>query len=384
MATPCSSSDRAARFETLHTLGSARTGLLHLPHGTVLTPAFMPVGTYGTVRGLLPREIRDLGASMVLSNTYHLWVRPGHRQIGALGGLHGFMGWDGPILTDSGGYQIFSLKEHLKVEEDGVHFRVPETGEARYLTPELAVEIQETLGVDVAMAFDECIEWPADTDRVARSTARTTRWLERCLKARQKADRTALFGIVQGGLYEDRRIEHAQQLEAMPALDGLAIGGLSVGEDRDDMLAAVSWVVPHLGQSRVRYLMGVGHPHDVIDAALLGVDLFDCVLPTRLGRHGMVYTFQGRRNLKNARYKDDPRPLDATDPDTPVGNFSRAYLRHLIKTGEMLGRRLLSAHNLHFYQTLLRRLRVAIAAGDEAAVQEIRAIAHRSYQLAED
>lgn len=378
MATRCSSFLETARC------GAARTGTLTLPHGQVQTPAFMPVGTYGTVRGMTPTEIRATNAEMVLANTYHLWLRPGHRTIEKLGGLHSFMRWDGPILTDSGGYQVFSLNKHTKISEEGVQFRVPENGDKRKLTPELAVEIQEAFGVDVAMAFDECIEWPAERDRVAKSTARTTRWLKRCLAARRHADRTALFGIVQGGLYEDQRIAHAQELASMPELDGLAIGGLSVGESQEDMLAATGWVVPHLGTDRVRYLMGVGHPDDILKAVLLGVDLFDCVLPTRLGRHGMVYTWGGRRNIKNARYAEDPRPLDPDDLSSPASEYSRAYLRHLIKSGEMLGRRILSAHNLHFYQQLLHRARTLIAAGDAAGLQELSKAATRANTLAED
>jgi queuine tRNA-ribosyltransferase len=378
MATRCSGFQETARC------GDARTGLLTLPHGTVQTPAFMPVGTYGSVRGLAPDEIRATGAEMVLANTYHLWLRPGHETLRRLGGLHTFMDWDRPILTDSGGYQVFSLSEHVKVSEEGVQFRVPETGDKRHLTPELAIEVQEAFGVDVAMAFDECIEWPADRDRVARSTARTSRWLKRCIKARREPSKTALFGIVQGGLYEDQRIAHAQEVAAMEDLDGLAIGGLSVGESREDMLAATSWVVPHLGHDRVRYLMGVGHPHDILDAVLLGVDLFDCVLPTRLGRHGMVYTWQGRRNLKNARYAEDPLPLDPDDPTSPAFRYSRAYLRHLIKSGEMLGRRVLAAHNLHFYQQLLHRARTLIQAGDAAGLQALSRAAHQANTLAAD
>ncbi|MEZ4319784.1 MAG: tRNA guanosine(34) transglycosylase Tgt [Myxococcota bacterium] len=375
---PCWSFEETARC------GAARAGRLTLPHGVVETPTFMPVGTYGSVRGLTPAEIRETGAQMVLANTYHLWNRPGHATIEQLGGLHAFMRWDGPILTDSGGYQVFSLKRHLKVSEEGVRFRLPENGDLRHLTPELAIEIQEALGVDIAMAFDECIEWPAEHDRVAESTERTTRWLKRCLKARRKPERTGLFGIVQGGLYESLRIAHAQELRALEGLQGLAIGGLSVGEDRDDMLAATSWVVPHLGTERARYLMGVGHPHDITDAVRLGVDLFDCVLPTRLGRHGMVYTWEGRRNLKNQRYATDPRPLDESDPDSPAADYSRAYLKHLVKAGEMLGLRMLSAHNLHFYQTLMKRMRAAILAGDEAGLEALAQAAARAVAPAED
>ncbi|MCB9676788.1 MAG: tRNA guanosine(34) transglycosylase Tgt [Alphaproteobacteria bacterium] len=377
MAMPCWSFEETARC------GLARAGRLVLPHGTVETPVFMPVGTYGSVRGLTPGELRGVGAQMVLANTYHLWNRPGHGLVEQLGGLHRFMRWDAPILTDSGGYQVFSLKKHLKVSEEGVMFRLPENGDLRSLTPELAVEIQEALGVDIAMAFDECIEWPAERNRVAASTERTTRWLKRCMNAREKPEQTGLFGIVQGGLYEDLRIAHAQEITTL-GVQGLAIGGLSVGEDRDDMLAATSWVVPHLGSNRARYLMGVGHPHDILDAVLLGVDMFDCVLPTRLGRHGMAYTWQGRRNMKNARYATDPRPLDESDPESPAADYSRAYLKHLVKSGEMLGRRLLSAHNLHFYQSLMRRARALIVAGDAEGLQELSKAAARASAPADD
>ncbi|MBN2799617.1 MAG: tRNA guanosine(34) transglycosylase Tgt [Deltaproteobacteria bacterium] len=360
MATRCSS------FDLLGTAGAARTGVLHLPHGSVPTPAFMPVGTRGTVRGLTPRDLRGLGASMVLANTYHLWVRPGHEDLRALGGLHRFMGWDGPILTDSGGFQVFSLKEHVKVSEDGVRFRSPLDGQHRHLTPELAVEIQETFGVDVAMALDECIEVPATRDRTASSTDRTTRWLHRQLTSRRQPDRTALFGIVQGGLFTDLRVAHAQELASLD-LDGYAIGGLSVGEPQETMFEMVEAVTPHLPTDRVRYLMGVGKPLDIYGAVLRGVDLFDCVLPTRVGRHGLVWTWHGRMNMKNARYRLDDRPLDAgCTCEACTGGFSRAYLRHLYVTDELLGKRLLSVHNLHFYQDLMRRLRGAIGAGDEA------------------
>ncbi len=356
MATRCSS------FELQASAGSARSGLLRLPHGEVPTPCFMPVGTAGTVKGLTPAEIRGAGASMVLANTYHLWVRPGHELVRALGGLHRFMHWDGPILTDSGGYQVFSLKEFTRVSEHGVKFRSPVDGQWRLLTPEKAVEIQEALGVDVAMAFDECIEVPASPERVKASTERTTRWLERCLAARTQPERTALFGIVQGGLYADQRAAHARRLAAMD-LDGYAVGGLSVGETQPEMLAMIEAAVPELPVDRVRYLMGVGYPLDILEAVLRGIDLFDCVLPTRSGRFGQAFTSSGRLTIRHARYKDDPGPLDPGCRCYTCRCFSRAYLRHLFLGKEILGPRLLTLHNLSFYQEFMAKLRAAVREG---------------------
>lgn len=376
MATRCCS------FEVRGTVGAARTGVLRLPHGDVPTPAFMPVGTRGTVRGVAPDELVGAGASIVLANTYHLWVRPGHGTIQRLGGLHGFMGWRGPILTDSGGFQVFSLREHTKVTEEGVRFRSPEDGQYRLLTPEVAVEIQEALGVDVAMAFDECLEWPADRDRAARSTERTTRWLKRALDARRHADRTALFGIVQGGMYGDLRAAHAEELTALD-LDGYAIGGLSVGEGREDRLEMVEASVTRLPEDRIRYLMGVGQPRDIVEAVLRGVDLFDCVLPTRAGRHAQAYTAEGRRNLRNAAYAEDPMPLEPGCPCPACTRWSRAYLRHLVKANEQLGARLLTLHNLTFYQRLVADLREAIGGGDTDRIAVIAARAERATGLAE-
>ena len=366
MATQCSS------FELEGTYGRARAGTLTLPHGSVQTPAFMPVGTRATVRGLDNAEIRATGATLVLANTYHLWVRPGHRLIEQLGGLHRFMAWEGPILTDSGGYQVFSLRDRLKLTEEGVRFRSVEDGNYRLLTPEIAVEIQEALGVDVAMAFDECLELPADRDKAARSTERTTRWLKRCMAARTKPESTALFGIVQGGLETDLRIAHAQEIGALD-LDGYAIGGLSVGESREHLLGMADVSAAALPHDKIRYLMGVGHPHDIVDAVLLGVDLFDCVLPTRAGRHGQAYTSEGRKNLKNAMYKDSPAPLDGDCGCNTCTTYSQAYIRHLVKCDEILGKRLLSFHNVWFYQALVRDLRAAIVAGDQAAIGVIKA-----------
>lgn len=370
MATRCSS------FEVEATVGRARAGTLTLPHGTVPTPAFMPVGTRGTVRGIDPHELRQVGSHMVLANTYHLWERPGHERIRDLGGLHRFMCWDGPILTDSGGYQVFSLRDRMTLDEQGVTFRSPLDGDLRRLTPEGAIAIQEALGVDVAMVLDECLEYPATEQRTRESTDRTTRWLHRSLAAREHPDRTAVFGIVQGGTHPELRAAHAAELAALD-LDGYAIGGLSVGEGHQVMTAMVDAAIPELPEDRVRYLMGVGHPGDLVEAVLRGVDLFDCVLPTRAGRHGQAYTSQGRLNLKNALYADDPRPIDPADPDSPASAYQRAYLRHLLKAGEILGKRLVTLHNLHVYQRLMAQLRAAIAADDTDALARIRAEAHR-------
>ena len=354
-----------AAYELLARAGEARRGRLHLPHGVVETPAFMPVGTQGTVKGLTPEDLERAGAQIVLSNTYHLWVRPGHERVRALGGLHRVMAWDRPILTDSGGFQVFSLKEFTKVSEAGVKFRSPLDGQWRTLTPELAVEIQEALGVDVAMAFDECIEWPAERDRVAKSTERTTRWLRRCEAARTERERTALFGIVQGGTYDDLRAEHAQELASM-RLDGYAVGGVSVGEPREHMFAAAQAATPHLPADRARYLMGVGYPIDLVDGVLSGIDLFDCVIPTRSARFGAVFTSVGRISIKHARYRDDPRPLDPTCACYTCARFSRAYLRHLFTANELLSPRLLTLHNVTFYQRLMARLRDAVEQGADA------------------
>ena len=385
MSSPQSSkalSSKALSFQVQATCGPARSGRLMTPHGPVRTPAFMPVGTYGTVKGMTPEDLRGLGTDIVLANAYHLWVRPGHRQIEELGGLHTFMGWDGPILTDSGGYQVFSMRDVNKVTELGVRFRAPLDGLHRMLTPEICVEIQEALGVDLAMAFDECIEWPAERDRVARSTERTTRWLHRCLAARRRPERTALLGIVQGGLYPDLRVAHAQELAALD-MDAYAIGGLSVGEPRDELLGMVETTIPHLPVGRIRYLMGVGFPLDIVDAVTRGVDLFDCVLPTRSARFGQVFTVLGRMNIKHARLRDDRRPLDPACACYTCRSFSRAYLRHLFLSNEILAPRLLTLHNLTFYQRLMARLQDAIPAGP-AALDDLRVEAQSWMERNED
>ena len=358
----------ALHFDVLATAGAARRGRLGLTHGTVETPAFMPVGTQGAVKGLAPTDLHDAGVQIVLSNTYHLWVRPGHRLIEALGGLHRFMDWDGPLLTDSGGFQVFSLANLRKVSEEGVRFRSPVDGQWRMLTPEIAIEIQEALGVDIAMAFDECPEWPADRARILAARDRTTRWLARCQAARTRPDRTALFGIVQGGTEIDLRLEHAATLTAMD-LDGYAIGGLSVGEPREEMFRIAAQVAPALPAGKPRYLMGVGYPIDLVDGVMCGVDMFDCVLPTRSARFGSVFTSGGRLVIKHARFRDDPAPLDPECPCYTCARFSRAYLRHLFTTNEMLGSRLMTLHNVTLYQRLMARIRAAVEAGADALTQ---------------
>lgn len=353
---------RAIHHERLATAGAARLGRLHTPHGIVPTPAFMPVGTYGTVKGLAPSELAELGAGVVLANAFHLWVRPGHERIRELGGLHAFMGWTGPILTDSGGFQVFSLRELSRLDELGARVRTPLDGRHRLLTPEISVEVQEALGVDMAMAFDECIEWPASRDRVAASTSRTTRWLRRGLAHRRQPGRTALLGIVQGGFFEDLRIAHAQELVALD-LDAYAVGGLSVGEPPAQMLAMLDVTVPHLPADKLRYLMGVGYPLDIVEAVCRGVDVFDCVLPTRSGRFGQAFTSRGRLNIKHHRFQADARPLDPGCACYTCRTFSRAYLRHLFLSNEILAPRLLSLHNLTFYQRFMARIREAIPMG---------------------
>jgi queuine tRNA-ribosyltransferase len=342
----------------------ARAGVLTTPHGSVNTPAFMPVGTYGTVKAMTPQNLKDVGASIILSNAYHLWIRPGHQLIGEMGGLHHFMGWDGPILTDSGGYQVFSLKNFRKISEEGVRFRSPKDGQYRMMTPEVCIEIQETLGVDMAMAFDECIELEASRDEVIRSTKRTTRWLKRCILARQKPEQTGLLGIVQGGFHDDLRVAHAQEIVELN-LDAYAVGGLSVGEPTEKLLNMVSVTTPYLPENKIRYLMGVGYPWDLVEAVLRGIDLFDCVIPTRNARNGKVFTSRGIINIKNAIHAKNKDPLDFNCECYACQNFECAYLHHLFKSQEILASMLLTRHNLHFYQTLMRRIRQAILDGKE-------------------
>src|SRR5882757_2886678 len=349
-------------FKLLHTDGAARAGEIRTPHGTVRTPAFMPVGTQGALKGVHWHEVREAGADIVLGNTYHLMLRPGAERIAALGGLHRFINWPHPILTDSGGFQVMSLASLRKVDENGVAFRSHLDGAAVDLTPERAIEIQELLGADIAMQLDECLKLPAEPDEIARAMRLSLRWAERCKRAfAGAAAGQALFAIVQGGDDPALRTESARALVEI-GFDGYAIGGLAVGEPQAVMLAMIETVMPHLPAERPHYLMGVGTPEDLIEAVARGIDMFDCVMPTRNGRHGRAYTRFGAINLHNARHADDPRPLDAQSDYPAARTYSRAYLHHLVKANEMLGAMLLSAINTAYYQSLMRGMRLAIEA----------------------
>lgn len=340
---------------------AARGGVLATPHGDVRTPAFMPVGTQGSVKAMLPSELRELGAEILLANTYHLMLRPGSALVRRGGGLHAFMGWDGPLLTDSGGYQIFSLSALRRIDEEGVRFRSHLDGAEHHLTPEAAVEIQEDLGADVAMVLDQCPPFPAPRGEVAEAVARTLRWSERCARRAGRSNQ-ALFGIVQGGVHLDLR---EQSVAATVRLDfsGFAIGGVSVGEPRALQRRVVAHVTPLLPVDRPRYLMGVGFPEDILEAIAAGVDLFDCVVPTRHGRNGSVFTGEGLINIRNAAHAEDFRPLDPGCPCLACGPFTRAYVRHLVLAREITGVRLCTIHNLHFYLSLMAGAREAIASG---------------------
>ena len=338
----------------------ARLGCLSTSHGEVATPAFMPVATQGTVKATSPRELRELGAEIILSNAYHLYLRPGAELVERLGGLHGFMGWDGPILTDSGGYQVFSLKDLCRVSEEGVHFRSHLDGSAHFLTPESVVRTQEHLGVDIAMVLDECVPGPASYEEAAQAVSRTTRWAERALLAKTRPDQ-ALFGIVQGGIYPELREKSARALLPLE-FPGYAVGGLSVGEDPALTLRLAEHSVQFLPRDRPRYLMGVGTPEQLVRYVALGFDMFDCVLPTRNARNGTLFTRLGKLNIRRAEYATDPRPVDEECECYTCRHFSRAYLRHLAHAGEILSARLNTLHNLYFYQFLMRSMRQAVAA----------------------
>jgi len=337
----------------------ARLGIVHTPHGRIETPAFMPVGTQATVKTMSPEELKTMDAHIILSNTYHLFLRPGHELIKRAGGLHRFMNWDRPILTDSGGFQVFSLSEMRKITEEGVEFRSHLNGDKLFLSPEKAMEIQNALGSDIMMAFDECPPYPAEYDYVKRSLERTTRWAERCLKAHARPGDQGLFAIVQGGMYEDLRKQSARELTSMD-FPGYAIGGLSVGEPKDLMYGMLEETVPLLPADKPRYLMGVGSPDALIEGAIRGVDMFDCVLPTRIARNGTTMTSEGRLVIRNARYADDLGPLDPACSCYTCSNYSRAYIRHLLKADETFGIRLTTYHNLHFLLELMRGVRQAI------------------------
>jgi len=341
--------------------GAARAGTLTLAHGAVDTPTFMPVGTYGTVKAMTPAELRDLGAGIVLGNTFHLWLRPGLEVIEAHGGLHRFMGWDGPILTDSGGFQVFSLGALRKISEEGVKFASPVNGDRMFLTPEESMRIQRVLNADIAMIFDECTPYPADAAAAAASMRLSLRWAERSKKA-HAGNANALFGIVQGGMHENLRDESLAELLRM-GFDGYAIGGLSVGEPKEEMRRILTYTTPQLPADQPRYLMGVGTPEDLVEAVMAGIDMFDCVLPTRNARNGWLFTRHGDVKIKNAAHRHDTRPLDAGCGCYCCRHFSRAYLHHLHRVNEILGARLNTIHNLHYYLGLMRELRAAIAAG---------------------
>ncbi len=349
------------KFELIATDGLARRGRLELAHGVVETPVFMPVGTYGAVKGMRPVDLEANGTQILLGNTFHLWLRPGLDVISAHGGLHDFIGWHRPILTDSGGFQVFSLGDLRKISEQGVAFRSPIDGASCFLSPEESMRIQRVLNSDVVMAFDECTPYPASREEAAKSMHLSIRWAERSKRAHE-ANRNALFGIVQGGMYETLRDECLAELVQM-GFDGFAIGGLSVGEPKADMLRILRHTAPRLPQAQPRYLMGVGTPRDLVSAVRQGIDMFDCVLPTRNARNGWVYTSEGIIKLRNAAYRSDTGPLDPDCDCYTCVNFTRAYLHHLHRINEMLGAQLNTLHNLAFYQRLMAGLRDAIAAG---------------------
>ena len=336
----------------------ARAGRLHTPHGSFDTPMFMPVGTQGTVKTLSPEELKMMGAGVILGNTYHLFLRPGHETVKKAGGLHRFMNWDGGILTDSGGFQVFSLGDLRKIDEEGVSFRSHHDGSNQFLSPEKSMEIQMALGADIAMAFDECTPYPADYEYACRSMRLTTRWARRCRAVHHREDQ-ALFGIVQGGMYADLRRESAEELVEMD-FPGYAIGGLSVGEPKPLMYEVLEQTIPYLPDAKARYLMGVGTPDCLVEGVSRGIDMFDCVFPTRVARNGTAITSQGRVVIRNAAYAEDFSPLDPECSCYTCQNYSRAYLRHLIRCDEIFGLRLMSLHNLHYLIQLMKQIRESI------------------------
>lgn len=355
------------RFELLHSDGAARRGRLHCPRGVVETPAFMPVGTYGTVKAMTPEELRAVGAQIVLGNTFHLMLRPGAELIARLGGLHRFMHWDGPILTDSGGFQVWSLARLRKLSEEGVEFASPVDGARVFLSPERSIEVQRLLGADIAMQFDECTPYPATHEQARESLRLSARWARRCQRAHAGAA-GALFGIVQGGMYPELRAESLARLTEI-GFDGYALGGLSVGESAAERLRVLDAIVPAMPAAAPRYLMGVGTPRDLVEACARGVDLFDCVLPTRNARNGHLFTSQGVIKIRNAAHREEESALDPACDCYTCRNYTRAYLHHLDRCNEILGSRLNTLHNLHYYQRLMARVRAAIDAGRFAAFE---------------
>ncbi|MBT55926.1 MAG: tRNA guanosine(34) transglycosylase Tgt [Mameliella sp.] len=349
-------------FELIARDGRARRGVIRTPRGEIRTPAFMPVGTAATVKGMMPESVAATGADILLGNTYHLMLRPGAERVARLGGLHTFMNWSGPILTDSGGFQVMSLAELRKLTEDGVTFRSHIDGSKHMLSPERSMEIQKLLGSDIVMAFDECPALPADRDRIAQSMRLSMRWAARSREAFGDRPGHMLFGIQQGGLEEDLRGESAEALKGI-GFDGYAVGGLAVGEGQEAMFGCLDYAPGMLPEDRPRYLMGVGKPDDIVGAVKRGIDMMDCVLPSRSGRTGQAWTRRGQVNIKNARHADDPRPLDEQCTCPACRGYSRAYLHHVFRAGEMISGMLLTWHNLHYYQELMAGMREAISAG---------------------
>ena len=356
------------KFTLLKTDGKARRGRLEVAHGTIETPIFMPVGTYGSVKAMSPDELREIDAHIILGNTFHLWLRPGLEIVSKFGGLHRFIGWDRPILTDSGGFQVFSLGAMRKITEEGVKFSSPVNGDRLFLSPEISMQIQRVLNSDIVMQFDECTPYeidgrPATHDEASTSMRMSLRWARRSLdEFHREQNPNALFGIVQGGMYEDLRDESLAGLSEL-GFDGLAIGGLSVGEPKEDMQRILAHVGPRLPADKPHYLMGVGTPEDLVDGVANGIDMFDCVMPTRNARNGWLFTRFGDLKIRNARHKDEDQPLDESCDCHACRNFSRAYLHHLHRAGEILGARLNTIHNLHYYLQLMREMRAAIDAG---------------------
>lgn len=349
------------RYTLGKTNGKARAGEIETPHGKIKTPVFMPVGTQATVKTMTPEEVKDLGAEIILGNTYHLYLRPGDDLVAKFGGLHKFMNWHGPILTDSGGFQVFSLGDLRKIKEEGVYFRSHLDGSKHFISPEKSIDIQNNLGSDIMMVFDECPPGLSDRKYVKDSLERTTRWAKRCIEANKNPEKQGLFAIVQGGIYEDLRDQSLEELSEMDAnFSGYAIGGLAVGEPREDMYRILDYITPKLPENKPRYLMGVGEPLDMLEAVANGIDMMDCVQPSRIGRHGTVFTKYGRLVVKNAKYSEDDRPLDEGCECYACKNYTRGYIRHLFKANELLGQRLATTHNLYFLVNMMNQAREAI------------------------
>lgn len=346
----------------------ARAGLLHTPHGVFKTPMFMPVGTQATVKTVTPEELEEMGSQIILSNTYHLFLRPGTELIHEAGELHRFMNWNKGILTDSGGFQVFSLGAMRKITEEGVYFRSFLDGSKQFLSPEISIRAQEDLGSDIAMAFDECIPYPADYEYARKSTERTTRWAKRCIKAHQRTDR-GIFGIIQGGMYKDLRKQSAMEISSLP-FDGVAVGGLSVGEPHDLMYDILEETTQWMPKGKARYLMGVGTPDCLVEGVARGVDMFDCVFPTRVARNGMAMIHTGRMNMKNKQYERDFHPIEESCGCYTCQNYTRAYIRHLYKSEELLAFRLVTIHNLYFLLQFMRDMREAIVEGKFSEFRE--------------